>query len=261
MIIDFEKYQGAGNYFVIVDDRNESFAVKETLEIQKLCDRNFGIGADGLILLRNSERSDFQMLYFNADGHPGSLCGNGSRCAYAFAYKHGLVGRVGTFEASDGLHKAFISDDGLVSMEMSDVLQIEKQDAALFLNTGSPHHLECVEKLSEINVKEQGAFIRYGAPYFEAGTNVNFVEKVDADHFNIRTYERGVEDETLACGTGAVAAAIGVHYLGLTPSCSLKINALGGQLQVSFTSEALRYKNIQLKGPAVFVFSGNYSTV
>ena len=260
MKFDFEKYQGAGNDFIIVDDRNESFPLKKASAIQKLCDRNFGIGADGLILVRDSDRSDFKMLYFNADGHPGSLCGNGSRCVYAFAHKYGIVGNEGTFEASDGLHKASISDDGLICLDMGDVHQIEKQDSAIFLNTGSPHHVECVEKVSEINVKEQGALIRYGAPYFEAGTNVNFVEKVNTEEFNIRTYERGVEDETLACGTGAVAAAIGVHYWGLTPSSSIKINALGGPLQVSFATDALHYKNIQLKGPAVFVFSGNYTS-
>ncbi len=259
MNFDFEKYQGSGNDFIIVNDRTKGFPDKQVSLIKALCDRHFGIGADGLILVRNSELSDFKMIYFNSDGHPSSLCGNGSRCVYAFSNKHGIVGTEGSFETSDGIHKASISSDGWVCLEMRDVLKIEQKDSAIFLDTGSPHHVECVDHVSAVNVKEQGAAIRYSAPYFEAGSNVNFIEKVNQNEFNIRTYERGVEGETLACGTGAVAAAIVVHYTGLTSSNKLKINALGGLLEVSFTHEAGQYKNIQLKGAAAFVFSGNFS--
>lgn len=259
MKFDFEKYHGAGNDFIILDDRNDAFPQEDVGSIKRLCDRHFGIGADGLILVRNSARCDFKMLYFNSDGQPSSLCGNGSRCVYTFAKKHNIVGDQGVFETSDGLHSASISTDGRVFIQMGDVDEIEKRGSAIFLDTGSPHHVECVAKVSEVNVQEQGASIRYGAPYFESGSNVNFVEQISATEFKIRTYERGVEGETLACGTGAVAAAIGVHHLGLTASDDLLIEALGGKLQVSFSASSGQYSNIQLKGPAVFVFSGNFS--
>ena len=260
MNFQFEKYQGAGNDFIIVDDREESFPDQDHRLIQNLCDRHFGIGADGLILLRDSAGSDFKMLYFNADGHPSSLCGNGSRCVFAFAKKHQIVGDQGTFETSDGIHKGSITLDDQICIEMGDVLEIEKRGADIFMDTGSPHHIAFVDEVSSMDVKVKGAAIRYGAPYFEAGSNANFVEKVNENEFNIRTYERGVEDETLACGTGAVAAAIAVHFSELTPLNVVNINALGGRLQVSFTPDSGQYKNIQLTGPAVFVFSGNLNT-
>lgn len=260
MNFQFEKYQGAGNDFIIIDDRKEYFPDKEITLIQKLCDRNFGIGADGLILLRDSERLDFKMLYFNADGYPSSLCGNGSRCVFAFAKKHKIIKDQGTFETLDGIYNATSSHNGLICIEMGDVLEIEKRGNAIFMDTGSPHHIEFIDKVSAIDVKEKGAAIRYGAPYFEAGSNANFVEKVNENEFYIRTYERGVEDETLACGTGAVAAAIAAHFLGLTTKNVIGITALGGRLQVSFTHDSGQYKNIRLIGPAAFVFSGNFST-
>jgi diaminopimelate epimerase len=260
MDFQFEKYQGAGNDFIIIDDRKENFPDQDHSLIQKHCDRHFGIGADGLILVRDSDRSDFKMLYFNADGHPSSLCGNGSRCVFAFANKHQMIGNEGTFETSDGIHRGSITPDDLICIEMGDVLTIEKRGSAIFMDTGSPHHIEFVDQVSAIDVKTQGAAIRYGAPYFETGSNANFVEKVNEKEFNIRTYERGVEDETLACGTGAVAAAIGAHFSGQTPLDMVNINALGGCLQVSFTPDSGQYKNILLIGPATYVFSGNLTT-
>lgn len=260
MDFQFEKYQGAGNDFIILDDRKEIFPYRNHCLIQKLCDRHFGIGADGLILLRDSEHSDFKMLYFNADGQPGSLCGNGSRCVFAFAKKYQIVANRGTFETSDGVHKGSITSDDLICIEMGDVLEIEKRGSAIFVDTGSPHHIEFVPEVSAVDVKTRGAAIRYGAPYFQAGSNANFVQKVNQNEFNIRTYERGVEDETLACGTGAVAAAIAVHFSELTPLSVININALGGRLSVSFTPHSGQYKNIQLIGPADFVFSGKLST-
>lgn len=260
MDFQFEKYQGAGNDFIIIDDRKENFPDQDHSLIQKHCDRHFGIGADGLILVRDSDRSDFKMLYFNADGHPSSLCGNGSRCVFAFANKHQMIGNEGTFETSDRIHRGSITPDDLICIEMGDVLTIEKRGSAIFMDTGSPHHIEFVDQVSAIDVKTQGAAIRYGAPYFETGSNANFVEKVNEKEFNIRTYERGVEDETLACGTGAVAAAIGAHFSGQTPLDMVNINALGGCLQVSFTPDSGQYKNILLIGPATYVFSGNLTT-
>jgi diaminopimelate epimerase len=260
MDFQFEKYQGAGNDFIIIDDRKENFPDQDHSLIQKHCDRHFGIGADGLILVRDSDRSDFKMLYFNADGHPSSLCGNGSRCVFAFANKHQMIGNEGTFETSDGIHRGSLTPDDLICIEMGDVLTIEKRGSAIFMDTGSPHHIEFVDQVSAIDVKTQGAAIRYGAPYFETGSNANFVEKVNEKELNIRTYERGVEDETLACGTGAVAAAIGAHFSGQTPLDMVNINALGGCLQVSFTPDSGQYKNILLIGPATYVFSGNLTT-
>lgn len=259
MNFEFEKYQGAGNDFIILDDRKADFPDQEVVFIKNLCDRHFGIGADGLILVRDSDQADFKMLYFNSDGRPSSLCGNGSRCVYAFANKFGIVGSEGVFETSDGLHRATIDSEGSVCLDMADVIQIEKRGSAIFLDTGSPHHVECVAKVASVNVQEQGAAIRYGAHYFDVGSNVNFVEKVSPEKFKLRTYERGVEGETLACGTGAVAAAIGVHYLKLTSINIVNIDTLGGILEVSFTSHDGQYKNIQLKGSATFVFSGNFS--
>jgi diaminopimelate epimerase len=258
MDFQFEKYQGAGNDFIIIDDRKENFPDQDHSLIKKYCDRHFGIGADGLILVRDSVISDFQMLYFNADGQPGSLCGNGSRCVFAFANKHQIVFNEGTFETSDGTHKGSITNDNLICIEMGDVFKIQKRGSDFFVDTGSPHHLEFVDQVSAIDVKKKGAAVRYGAPYFDSGSNVNFIEKVNEKEFNIRTYERGVEDETLACGTGAVAAAIGVHFSGQTSLNKININALGGRLQVSFISDLGKYKNIQLIGPATYVFSGNF---
>ena len=259
MNFNFEKYQGAGNDFVIIDDREETFPDKECDLIQKICDRHFGIGADGFILMRTSDHSNFKMLYFNSDGQPTSLCGNGSRCIYAFAQKRGIVGSEGTFETSGGIHKASRKDGHLVSIHFGDISDIEKRDTSVFLDTGSPHHIEFVKDVADINVKERGAFIRYGAPYFELGSNANFVEKLNEKEFKIRTYERGVENETLACGTGAVAAAIAVHFTELTSMDILIIHALGGELQVSFIADSGKYKNIHLTGPADFVFSGNFT--
>ena len=256
MDFQFDKYQGAGNDFIILDDRTQKFPSDDHDRIKWLCNRNFGIGADGLILIRDSEKTDFKMVYFNANGHEGSLCGNGSRCAVAFCKANDIVGLKTTFEASDGLHKAVVDQEGLVCLEMNDVALITNNGDSLFIDTGSPHHLEFVSDVLAVNVKTKGAEIRYGAPYFEAGSNVNFIEKTNEEDFKIRTYERGVEDETLACGTGAIAAAIGAHSSGHTKLNSINIHALGGVLRVEFSTNSDQYENVKLIGPAVQVFSG-----
>jgi diaminopimelate epimerase len=198
------------------------------------------------------------MSYFNADGNPGSLCGNGGRCAFAFARSLNIVKNKGIFEAVDGLHFAFMKKNNLVSIDMNDVVNFTKNGDSLFLDTGSPHHLELVDDISKIDVKEQGAAIRYGEPYLDYGTNVNYIEMLNENTLKIRTYERGVEEETLACGTGAVAAAVGVHYLGLTLSNCINIHALGGVLKIVFTPSPDLYSEIKLIGPAEFIFSGNF---
>lgn len=255
MKLHFYKYQGAGNDFIMVDNRDLSFPKSDTHLINKLCDRRFGIGADGLILLEPSENEDFTMVYFNADGNEGSMCGNGGRCLVAFAKQLAIIETETTFNAVDGLHYATIENE-IVSLKMIDVTDIEVSDSHAFLNTGSPHHICFSENIAEINVKDAGAKIRYGAPYFEAGTNVNFAEKITDNSFKVRTYERGVEDETLACGTGVTAVAIAAHETNKTDKNSIKVEVLGGNLEVSFQKVENTYTNVFLKGPAQFVFEG-----
>jgi diaminopimelate epimerase len=255
MEIHFNKYQGAGNDFIMVDNRSLVFPKNNIELIHKLCDRRFGIGADGLILLEPSEKQDFTMVYFNADGKEGSMCGNGGRCIVAFAKKLHIIKNETTFEAADGLHFAKIENE-LVNLQMADVENIEIYDTHTFLNTGSPHHVSFCDAISTLNVAEIGSKIRYGAPYFEEGTNVNFVEQISGNSFKVRTYERGVEDETLACGTGVTAVAIAANKTNKTSEEKIYIEVLGGKLEVSFNKEGNSYKNIFLKGPAHFVFEG-----
>lgn len=256
MEIHFYKYQGAGNDFIMVDNRSRVFPKKNVSLIHKLCDRRFGIGADGLILLELSEKHDFTMVYFNADGREGSMCGNGGRCIVAFAKKLNMIKNKTTFEAADGLHFAEIENE-LVNLQMADVENIEIYDTHAFLNTGSPHHVNFCNVVENLNVREMGSKIRYGAPYFEEGTNVNFVEQISGNSFKVRTYERGVEDETLACGTGVTAVAIAANKSNKTAEEKIYIEVLGGKLEVSFKREGNSYKNVFLKGPAQFVFEGN----
>ena len=256
MDFQFDKYQGAGNDFIILDDRTQKFPSNDYDRIKWLCNRNFGIGADGFILIRASEKVDFKMVYFNANGRGGSLCGNGSRCAVAFCRANDIIGLNTTFEARDGLLKAVIDQEGLVCLEMNDIDSITNNGDSMFIDTGSPHHLEFVSDVLAVNVKTKGAKIRHAAPYFEAGSNVNFIEKINEEDFKIRTYERGIEDETLACGTGAIAAAIGAHSSGQTKLYGINIHALGGVLRVEFSTNSDQYQNVKLIGPAVQVFSG-----
>lgn len=255
MEIHFFKYQGAGNDFIMVDNRSRVFPKNNVSLIHKLCDRRFGIGADGLILLEPSEKHDFTMVYFNADGKEGSMCGNGGRCIVAFAKKLNMINNKTTFEAADGLHYAEIENE-LVNLQMADVENIEIYNTHAFLNTGSPHHVNFCNFVENLNVREMGSKIRYGAPYFEEGTNVNFVEQISKNLFKVRTYERGVEDETLACGTGVTAVAIAANKSNKTAEEKIYIEVLGGKLEVSFKKEGNSYKNVFLKGPAQFVFEG-----
>jgi diaminopimelate epimerase len=254
--VQFYKYQGTGNDFIMIDNRNKTFPKNDLKQINKLCDRRFGIGADGLILLETSKKNDFTMVYYNADGNEGSMCGNGGRCIVAFAKQIGLVKKEAVFEAIDGLHYASIKND-IVSLQMIDVSAIDVTNTYSFLNTGSPHHVQFCNKIAAIDVKEIGAKIRYGSPYFEEGTNVNFVEQIASNSFKVRTYERGVEDETFACGTGVTAVAIAAYNSNKTKDNSIIIEVLGGKLEVSFTKEDNFYKNVFLKGPAQLVFDGN----
>jgi len=250
----FYKYQGAGNDFIMIDDRDLSFASDDVTYINNLCDRRFGIGADGLILLQNDDNYDFRMVYFNSDGKEGSMCGNGGRCCVAFAKQLGVIENSTSFIAVDGEHEATI-EDGLVNLKMGNVENVEEFEKHYFLNTGSPHHVEFVNELSNFDVYNTGKEIRNGAPYFEEGTNVNFAEKLSENHLRVRTFERGVENETLACGTGVTAVAIAAYKKGIVDK-HVKIDAEGGKLEVSFKETDKGFEDIYLKGPAEFVFEG-----
>lgn len=256
MQLHFYKYQGTGNDFVMIDNRSEFFPKNDIQLIARLCDRRFGIGGDGLILLENDPETDFKMVYYNPDGNQSTMCGNGGRCLVAFAKKIKVIDTKAVFNAVDGLHHASISADEIVSLQMIDVTEINKKENYTFLNTGSPHHVELVEDLENYNVKDKGAALRYGPLYGKAGSNINFVTKIDENTFELRTYERGVEDETLACGTGATAVAIAMNATGATKATTININVEGGKLGVSFEKQGDHYTNVFLIGPATFVFEG-----
>jgi diaminopimelate epimerase len=256
MQLEFYKYQGAGNDFVMIDNRSGFFPKENIPLIAHLCDRRFGIGGDGLILLENDSDTDFKMVYYNSDGNQSSMCGNGGRCLVAFAKDLNVIEDKTTFIATDGLHHATFEDNGLVSLQMIDVPTIAIKKDHSFLNTGSPHHVQMVEDLEHYNIKGEGAAIRYGELYGAAGSNINFVKKIDDTTFRLRTYERGVEDETLACGTGATAVAIAMNATGQTDATAINVNVEGGKLVVSFDKNQNGFTNVFLKGPAEFVFKG-----
>lgn len=256
MDIQFYKYQGTGNDFVMIDNRHDVFPKNDTKLISHLCDRKFGIGADGLILLENHPKFDFKMVYYNSDGNESSMCGNGGRCLVAFAKKMNVITNKATFEAVDGLHYASINDYNVVSLQMTDVLDVKVENDYTFLNTGSPHHVALVDDLQNFDVKNQGAKIRYSDLYGKTGSNVNFVKQIDSDNFSLRTYERGVEDETLSCGTGATAVAIAMYKTNKTTSKEINLNVEGGNLKVKFDVENDKFSNVFLIGPATFVFEG-----
>ncbi len=256
MKFSFYKYQGTGNDFVILDNRTMSFPKNDTKLIEKICDRRFGIGADGLMLLENAEGFDFKMVYYNADGNESTMCGNGGRCLVAFAKQLNIINEEANFIAVDGPHFATINQDSKVALQMIDVLEINEYENYSFLNTGSPHHVELVSNIDTYPVKEQGAKIRYSDLYGKPGSNINFVEELTDNVFRLRTYERGVEDETLSCGTGATAVAIAMYNKGLAKTTCVKLLVQGGELEVHFTKENSIYKNVFLIGPAQFVFQG-----
>ncbi len=249
----FHKYQGTGNDFVIIDNRTQIFDNTNLDLVKKLCDRKFGIGADGLILIENHNKLDFDLVYFNSDGSK-SFCGNGSRCGVAFAKNLGIIENTTTFNAIDGIHTAQIKND-LVHLKMNDVEGIEKINNDFYLNTGSPHYNKFVENVTLIDIISEAHSIRYNERFKSEGTNINFVERKD-DGVEIRTYERGVEDETLSCGTGATAVALTASNKFQFDS-PIRVKVQGGELMISFdkiTDE--KFENIWLIGEAKHVFSG-----
>lgn len=256
--IKFSKYQGAGNDFVVIDNRSGFFNRNDDKLVHSLCDRRFGIGADGLMLLQHNENFDFEMVYYNADGGEASMCGNGGRCIVAFARDLGIIHDKTVFLAVDGVHQAYIQDDQ-VDLSMIEISSIQRDGDAYVLNTGSPHYVIWADDLKNSNVYEAGFAIRNSATYQKEGINVNFVEQ-EGDGYFVRTFERGVEDETLACGTGATAAAIAIalHH-GLAGKQEIPIRVLGGQLYISFDKQGQRFTEVRLKGPAKLVFEGLFS--
>ncbi len=251
------KYQGTGNDFVIIDNREKTISL--TVEqIRLLCDRRFGIGADGLMLLELEPGIDFKMVYFNSDGNESSMCGNGGRCITAFAKQLGIITSEAKFLAIDGMHEAKIMADS-VSLKMNDVRDIEVGDDYFYLNTGSPHYVKFVKDIETFDVVVEGKKIRYSDRFKAEGTNVNFIERTEHELF-VRTYERGVEDETLSCGTGVTAAALVAGFKGLsTDKKNCRIKTLGGNLNVKFEKVLENtFYNIWLEGPALFVFETTF---
>jgi len=255
--IEFIKYHGTGNDFIILDGFKSAYDADtwSAEQIKLMCHRNFGIGADGLIICAPSADSDFQMVYYNSDGYQSSMCGNGGRCILHFAYQNQYCSDEAVFEAIDGLHQGQVKGD-IISLKMQDVSTYEQlNDKAYFIDTGSPHYVTFHEGVDKLDIVAEGRKIRYNERFKFKGTNVNFVEKVESQ-IRVRTYERGVEDETLSCGTGVVAASLisQIHFDSKVNSC--KVLTKGGSLKVSFESEDNTFKNIWLIGPATPVFRG-----
>lgn len=257
MQISFDKYQGTGNDFILIDNRKNEIQFS-TEQVAFLCDRHFGVGADGLMLLELEPGVDFKMVYFNSDGKESSMCGNGGRCITAFAKSLGIVSDKARFVAIDGLHEANVKGVNQVSLKMNDVKTVEIGDDFFFLNTGSPHYVKFVEGIKEYNVLEEGRKIRYSERFATEGTNVNFIEKTENGIF-VRTYERGVENETLSCGTGVTASALVAAINGVSSQKNAcVIDTLGGKLNVKFDKVLeSNFYNIWLEGPADFVFHGS----
>lgn len=253
--LTFYKYQGTGNDFVIIDGR-EHLPVLSIQQIQFICDRRFGIGADGFMILLKKEGYDFEMKYFNADGKEGSMCGNGGRCLVQFAFDCGIHRSPYKFLAIDGDHLAEMDEKGWIRLKMNDVLHIEEHGGNYVLNTGSPHYVCFVNDLNEYKVAEEGRLIRNSDRFQKEGINVNFIETIDDHTIFVRTYERGVEAETWSCGTGVTASALMAAHNERGFNL-VDVKTLGGNLAVEY--ERLgdhEFRNIWLCGPATFVFNG-----
>jgi diaminopimelate epimerase len=254
MTLAFNKYQGTGNDFIIIDNRDNSFNPDNSKLINNLCDRKFGIGADGLILINRNKDFDFEMIYFNSDGFEGTMCGNGGRCAAGFAIRSGIAGEKLSFKAIDGIHDA-VSENGLIRLKMNNVNEINLVNGNYSINTGSPHYVVFTSMLSQFEVYNEGKRIRWSKDFTPGGTNVNFVEP-EINGIYVRTFERGVEDETLSCGTGVTASAIASVLSGHFVSSPVNVRTNGGNLKVEFDVEGQKVSNIWLCGPATFVFEG-----
>lgn len=254
MNLHFYKYQATGNDFVMIDNREGKIHLTKE-QIVRICDRKFGVGADGLMLIEKHPNLNFNLEYFNSDGSQ-SLCGNGSRAAVHFASQLGLVNGKTVFEAYDGPHDAELLPAEIIRLKMSDVNGVKTFGDDFFINTGSPHYIRFVTNLQQYPVFEEGKKIRYSEAFKPGGTNVNFVELLSDNRIYVRTYERGVENETLSCGTGVTAAALAASVKGYTSPVFIK--TLGGDLSVEFKSgQSGTFSEIFLVGPAKMVFEGH----
>lgn len=257
MKLEFFKYHGAGNDFVMIDCRGQQEGFYTGKRVEFLCNRHLGVGADGLILLLEDKTSDFRMKYFNSDGLEGTMCGNGGRCITAFARDLGLISNNAFFMGVDGIHESKILGAGLVTLKMIDVKEVMNLGDGFLVQTGSPHFVTFRDNIDKIDVNSEGRKLRHDKRFDEAGANINFVQTISKNHFRMRTYERGVENETLACGTGSVASAITSYFCNKTDKISYQIDAPGGKLSVSFNPEKDgSYTNVWLEGPVKFVFKG-----
>jgi diaminopimelate epimerase len=254
MFLEFFKYQATGNDFIIIDNREMLFDKADSALITSLCERKYGVGADGLILLENDKHSDFKMIYFNKDGCESTMCGNGGRCIMHFANLLEIFENDCNFNAIDGLHKGRIIED-VYSLKMQDVIEINKFNDYLTLDTGSPHCVNFCENLNDLDVNIEGEKIRNNKFFKNEGINVNFV---DPNKFSVRTFERGVEEETFSCGTGTVASALSLHFANYLEEDNIDILTKGGLLSVSFQEFNGTYKNIWLTGPASLVYVGEF---
>lgn len=258
MKTSFNKYHGTGNDFIMIDNRSLEFDAKDQVLIEKMCSRRFGIGADGLILLENDEKLDFKMVYFNADGNESTMCGNGGRCIVAFAKRLNIIDKNAEFMAIDGYHKATINENFEVNLQMKNVEDIELLNQDFVLDTGSPHYVKIVDAFEEEFVNQARA-IRNSDRFVKQGINVNFIKQLSENELEIRTFERGVEDETYACGTGCVASALSImHKNQKTQEISLITK--GGNIKVNADFKNGVYSNVWLWGPTAFVYSGNYNS-
>lgn len=254
--ITFYKYEGTGNDFIIIDNRDNHFDKNNKELVMKMCNRKFGAGSDGLILIEKSSDSDFEMVFFNPDGSK-SFCGNGSRCVVAFAKKLGIISDTCNFRAVDGLHTGKINSDGSISISVKNVNGVEKDNIHFFIDTGSPHYIVYVNDLDKVNIVARAQTIRFSERFKDAGTNVNFVQEVD-NHIKVRTYERGVENETLSCGSGVTACALSyaITHPGIN-ECLVETG--GGNLKVNFISgESDTFTAVILTGPAHFIYKGEF---
>lgn len=260
MTYEFYKYHGTGNDFILISDPSSGFPGENVEFIRHVCERRFGIGADGLILIRRHPDLDFSMVYYNADGREGSMCGNGGRCAVAFAHRMGFCGESSTFMAADGTHVAKILSPDSIQLKMRSVNNIRVLEDHYELNTGSPHYVSFVKAVEEVDVYGLGRKIRMSNAFRAEGINVNFVEQEPGRIF-VRTYERGVENETWSCGTGVVASALCAALRDPTDPSGYQVRTRGGDLQVSFRQEGENgFRNILLEGPAEFVYHGSIET-
>ena len=255
-MLSFIKYQGTGNDFIIIDDWEKEWVYRlAQKEIKRMCDRHFGVGADGLMLLQKDSEVDYNMVYYNADGRESTLCGNGSRCLAHFAHEKGRISGSGLFRAVDGLHKVEIRENGIVDLEMRPVMDLKKVGADWEVNTGSPHYVKFVEQVDLVPVVEWGQTIRNQPNYRKEGINVNFVQRLKRG-IQVRTYERGVENETLSCGTGVTASALSFAKELKENASSVDVVTKGGKLSVRYEKEGDGFTGIWLCGPATPVFSG-----